>query len=1038
MKKVFQIKLKNMTKVFALVVATSLVTFTGCKSYDEDISGLQTQIDQVVTDVAGLKTAVTALQASVNGMTYIKSITLGTDGKLTITPSTGANIVYDAKNFVTYDVTLTNNVLTVNGVNKGTVTIPALTFTADGKLMSGTTQVADLTAWLKSGLTVVDGFLAVNGQKTTVAIPVAAGKTVKDVTLDGVNVKVTYTDNTTATFANVPFAASVSATTGNLVVNGVDTGVLIKNTFSVIDGFLAVNGVKTTVKIPAENKSSVIINKVGGVIVSATVSDGTDSFTVKLNPTNELLAGLLFVPEWINGGVNAVELGFIVDTTRVYNTAGTVVTNLTYGSGNVEALFTQQDVIFRFNPTSADVSKTTWSFINNTARVNAPGLSNAPGDATTLFAAPVYTSNNDGSGKFSLKVATWVDAPATKSHLFALQANGKDFYSGADSKVVSDYVKVVTAPYNAYIANKTITAAFTHYTMTKPAYTGANDFTIVYNAATKTNLNALVLATAANATGSPVEKSFADYKFGTLGTDYKFTFDEVSILGADGITDQSAFINIESNGDITVLNGTAAIDRTPVVKVTLSNAAGKVLAFGYIKFNIAAASTSPFSYTLAGGSYNYNTLFKATAGIASDYTPIELTWEKLNTDVLPVLGLSNTQFQTLYSSASSTVTGKFNGATMSAGDLSVIGTSLVWSASGTPGVDSYVVKYNITPYAKFGTYELTYAITPATGAPLKLVFTFTVNKPVLDKTILAGYQVPGLPSDMLTQGTNYGGGYAMQIYLGEGFAYGSTTLRAMFGTAANKIEGATHQLTFKVGAKGSYQIGASLNGTDIPTTANATSGATPYPAGLLPVAANGVSLDAAVGTGGQTGTLMALTSALTVPEKIYNMNFYTYYPNTEKDSTAFNVHFKNPLTIVEISPLTPGFTLTDVITGQVDTLDVAPNYNVMFGDKIAIKRGLAQTANTTTTVNAADFNILTSNLTYAFSTTGYSYAGISLAGGSYAASVLQWINNGTAINTTVPVAKITPTITTPYAVATKAANEISVKSSSAPGNIKRK
>ena len=65
MKKVFQTKLRSLTKVLTLVIIASLATFTGCTSYDEDITDLQGQIDKVVTDVATLKTSVAALQASV-------------------------------------------------------------------------------------------------------------------------------------------------------------------------------------------------------------------------------------------------------------------------------------------------------------------------------------------------------------------------------------------------------------------------------------------------------------------------------------------------------------------------------------------------------------------------------------------------------------------------------------------------------------------------------------------------------------------------------------------------------------------------------------------------------------------------------------------------------------------------------------------------------------------------------------------------------------------------------------------------------------
>ena len=51
MKKVFQIKLKSLTRVFAMVMALSLVTFTGCKTYDSDI-------DQLNADIVSLKNSI--------------------------------------------------------------------------------------------------------------------------------------------------------------------------------------------------------------------------------------------------------------------------------------------------------------------------------------------------------------------------------------------------------------------------------------------------------------------------------------------------------------------------------------------------------------------------------------------------------------------------------------------------------------------------------------------------------------------------------------------------------------------------------------------------------------------------------------------------------------------------------------------------------------------------------------------------------------------------------------------------------------------
>nr|MBP6356049.1 hypothetical protein [Paludibacter sp.] len=56
MKKVFQTKLKSITKVLTLVIIASLATFTGCKSYDEDITTLTNDVTSIKTQLASLDT----------------------------------------------------------------------------------------------------------------------------------------------------------------------------------------------------------------------------------------------------------------------------------------------------------------------------------------------------------------------------------------------------------------------------------------------------------------------------------------------------------------------------------------------------------------------------------------------------------------------------------------------------------------------------------------------------------------------------------------------------------------------------------------------------------------------------------------------------------------------------------------------------------------------------------------------------------------------------------------------------------------------
>jgi len=992
MKKVFQIKLKSIAKVFTLVVATSLVTFTGCKSYTEDIDNLQGQIDKVVTDVTTLKTSVAALQTSVNGMTYIKSITMGTDGKLTITPSTGSAIVYDAKNYVTYDIALVNNVLTVNGVNKGTVAIPALTFGADNKLMSGTTVVADLSSWVRTLTLSADNYLVINGTKSTILIPAATVQSVdvKGITISGNVLTITKNDNSTSTITLPQTALTLTAVSSNngeltLNLNGVDTKVTIKNTYGIDGGFLTVNGVKTTVAIPAENKTSVVYSKVGDVIQTITITDATGATTtVKVNPSTELLAGLLFVPEWIDGGVNAVEVGYIKD----------IATTPT------KALFNQQNVNFRFNPTAADVTKTTWSFVNNAARLTVSGISNAPGDnnpATPLFAAPTYTSNNDGSGRFSLKVGTWVEPAAGKTHLFALQADGKDFYSGAATHVVSDYVKVNTREYNAFISKAG--TSFTHYITSKPANalfpaTGV-DYQIVSDNSTLLDLDDVVLATAnSTAPTALVEKKLDDYGF----VDYKWSFSIADEFKAVDETNQNSFITLDADNKVRVNAGSSVIDRTPLVKVTLLTKNDKVLAIGYIKLQIVAKLIIPTTsyYSVTPVTFGYRTLFADNAadptdGITSgDYREVILTWPDMN-KIYDKMGLTHNQFQTLYGTATPTVTYSFTPGAGSNAPAVAANTATTFTAfpliasQHNPDVDTYAMKIQVNPLAKFGTYTVNYKYATADPKDPQAVitFTYTVTQPQLDKSIIPAYQFavgtsyPGVTTDaahtIYTQGIKTAGppaSYAMELNLGEAFGFGSAALKDSLGVSTT-----TSPVVYRIdNAKQELIVTDNYVKAGQPSYLFSQATSPQY------------SVSALLGTSNSTGVKMGMNPAnpLDVAFRAYPVNFKTTYPNGEINEFKYTVIFKNPLSIELES--TADFDLLDVVTGSKDQIDLSKNYVVkMLGEVIFNKTGI--------TAKAAEYGITAPTMTYTVPniTPAFAYAY------TFASPIATWENAGTKL-----------------------------------------
>lgn len=393
MKKVFQTKLKSITKVLTLVIIASLATFTGCKSYDEDINSLN-------TDVTTLKSQLANLQ------TYTKA---EIDAKI-------ATLTAEVNALKTSAATKAE----LSALESKVVTIAALN--------AYKTQVSTDIAAAVAGLATKASVDAVNVEVVKVQTALSALGVSVDAKILALKTELNAKD--------AELATAIGAVTARVATL---EGLVAANTTGVADNKAAIVALQaelTALKNGTYTKAEIDAK------LAALDADlkklGTDlKLDFEVLATRQL-SGLLFVPAWVNDGFNAVEVGYIVDIP-------------TAPALSVKALFTQQNVTFRFNPTTADLTGTTWKFINNQATFNAPGLSAAPGDASTLFAAPALTNNNDGSGSFSLKVGTWSEPAAGKTHYFALQSN--KVVGAATSSVVSDYVKVTTTPYNAFISD---------------------------------------------------------------------------------------------------------------------------------------------------------------------------------------------------------------------------------------------------------------------------------------------------------------------------------------------------------------------------------------------------------------------------------------------------------------------------------------------------------------------------------------------------------------------------------------------------------
>jgi len=836
----------------------------------------------------------------------------------------------------------------------------------------------------------------ISSLKTTVdAIDasIKAGATIKSVTPTANGITITLSNNQSYNITNgakgdkgdtgATGAAGTVVTigaNGNWFLNGVDTGKPSQGAAGAAgadgkdgayyypneDGFWhKVDGTTDTATTQTwlpEGTITAVYDSVTGLVTLYNVEGADGPLTIGKGE----LAGLLFAPNTMEDGVGVIDLGYI---------------NGTLGTDTVKSTFqSNMKLNFRFNPSLADVSLTTWDFIANSVQFRA-----APSaDKTNIFAVSSFTDKT-GWGEFGLQVTGWAEPTSGQDMVLALQGTTPQ---GEGKKVVtSDYVKVVPVQYAATISNAKL-PEFTDYSTSAPAITATSDHELIYTA---TNLELLDYVWA-TATLGTVKKKFEAYGF----TDYKFEFSTATnYAGLDGVTNQNAFV--ELNGSkLTVLQGTASIDRTPLIKVTLKSTLNEaVLAIGYIKFTIVRQPTvtpTPKTYTFDGGTINYANLFNGETVIADNKTDIAVGWTRMN-QIYSELGMSHNQFRTIYNVTPTAVP---------ASEIVNIVTS-----TEAPNVDSYAMKYQITPLAKFGTTTVTYTFTPTNTAypVLNFVFTYNIVKPTLDKTILDGYRYNGSSTDIMTQGMNAGSNYLMQLYLGEAFAFGTDEYRNVFAVATdNKIDGATHTFQFKP---------------------------TPVQTGAQLTPATGGTIDEALGTSAAptTGQLMDLTTKLTTAERVYDMQFVTNYPNSEADVFDFKVHFVNPFAIVYAPPT--DFQLIDKVNGTADTEDVMDNYIVTFKGKRIVTKGIAETTNTATTVVATDFVDITDPIYGLFYklTPGTQYFTISKAVSNdwNKESVLTWDNAGTQLITEQNVATVQVTFKSSFAEITKTADNVTVK-----------
>jgi len=192
------------------------------------------------------------------------------------------------------------------------------------------------------------------------------------------------------------------------------------------------------------------------------------------------------------------------------------------------------------------------------------------------------TTDGAGPGTFSSALTNLTSGTIYYVRAYATNNMGTSYGNEVSFNTPSIYVSFISDAKKSVVSTDT----YVHFSTTVPAISAPNDFNLISDNSVVTDLDDLVLATSTK--DGILEKTFAAYGLGLIGTDYKFEFSLPAYLGSDGVTNQNSFVTLDGVTNILTVNqGTSSIDSTPLVLVKLKSIDGNLLAEAYIKFKIS-------------------------------------------------------------------------------------------------------------------------------------------------------------------------------------------------------------------------------------------------------------------------------------------------------------------------------------------------------------------------------------------------------------------------------------------------------------------
>lgn len=191
------------------------------------------------------------------------------------------------------------------------------------------------------------------------------------------------------------------------------------------------------------------------------------------------------------------------------------------------------------------------------------------------------TTDGAGPGTFSSALINLTSGTIYYVRAYATNNMGTSYGNEVSFNTPSIYALFISDAIKSVVSTNT----FVHFRTTIPFVSDeSQDFNLISD--NSVDLDNLVLATSTK--DGILEKTFAAYGLGLVGTDYKFEFSLPAYLGTDGITNQNSFVTLDADNVLRVNPGPSSYDRKPLVKVQLKSMTGNLLATAYIKFKIIA------------------------------------------------------------------------------------------------------------------------------------------------------------------------------------------------------------------------------------------------------------------------------------------------------------------------------------------------------------------------------------------------------------------------------------------------------------------